>query len=53
MKSVSVRMDEKTLHKLHVLSEYNARSANSQIVYLIRKAIEKYEKINGEIDIKC
>lgn len=49
IKSLSVRIDEKMLDKLHVVADYEARSANGQIIILIRDCIEKYEKENDEI----
>ena len=35
------------LNKLHVVADYEGRSANSQILILIRDAIEKYEEKHG------
>ena len=49
MKSLSIRIDEEVLHKLHVVAAYEARSANGQILVLIRECIEKYEEKHGEI----
>ncbi|MCM1132607.1 MAG: Arc family DNA-binding protein [Ruminococcus flavefaciens] len=49
IKSLSIRIDEKMLDKLHVVADYEARSANSQILILIRDCIEKYEEKHGEI----
>lgn len=49
IKSVSIRIDERMLEKLHVLADYEGRSANSQILVLIRDAVEKYEEKFGEI----
>lgn len=49
IKSLSIRIDDKTLDKLHVVADYEGRSANSQILILIRDAIEKYEEKHGEI----
>ena len=40
---------EEMLNKLHVVADYEGRSANSEILILIRNAIEKYEKEHGEI----
>lgn len=51
IKSLSVRIDQKTLDKLHILSDYDGRSANSEILYLIRREIESFEKKHGEINI--
>lgn len=39
------------LNKLHVVADYEGRSANSQILILIRDAIEKYEETHGKIEI--
>ena len=39
------------LDKLHVVADYEGRSANSQILILIRDCIEKYEERHGEIQI--
>ena len=50
-KSLSIRIDEKMLDKLHVVADYEGRSANSQILILIRDCIERYEAKHGEINI--
>ena len=49
IKSISVRIDEKMLDKLHYVADYEGRSANSQILILIRDCIEAYEAKHGEI----
>lgn len=51
MKSLSIRIDEAMLHKLHVVADYEGRSANSQILILIRDCIEQYESKHGKIEI--
>ena len=51
-KSFSIRIDETMLDKLHVLADYEGRSANSQVLILIRDAIQAYEKEHGEI-VRC
>ena len=51
IKSLSIRIDEKMLNKLHVVAYYEGRSANSEILILIREAIEKYEEKHGEIKL--
>ena len=50
-KSLSIRIDEEMLDKLHVIADYEGRSANSQILVLIRDLIENYEAQHGEIKI--
>ena len=52
MKSLSIRIDEEILNKLHVVADYEGRSANSQILILIRDCIENYEKLHGKIEQK-
>lgn len=52
IKSLSIRIDNEVLDKLHVVADYEGRSANSQILYLIRKCIEEYETNHGEIGFK-
>ena len=49
IKSISVRIDEKMLDKLHYVADYEGRSANAQILILIRDCIEAYEAKHGEI----
>lgn len=50
IKSLSIRIDEEALNKLHVVADYEGRSANSQILILIRDCVEKYEEKFGKID---
>ena len=51
IKSVSIRIEEEMLDKLHVIADYEGRSANSQILILIRDCIEAYEQKHGEINV--
>ncbi len=51
IKSLSIRIDEEMLHKLHFVADYEGRSANSQILILIRDCIEEYEAKHGKIEI--
>ena len=48
-KSLSIRIDEEMLNKLHVVADYEGRSANSQVLILIRDCVEQYEAKHGEI----
>ena len=50
-KSLSIRIDTEMLNKLHVVADYEGRSANSQILILIRDCIEKYEDKFGKIEL--
>ena len=49
VKSLSIRIEEEMLDKLHVIADYEGRSANSQILVLIRDLIASYEEKHGEI----
>ena len=50
-KSLSIRIEEEMLDKLHFVADYEGRRANSQILILIRDCIEKYEEKHGEIKV--
>lgn len=52
VKSLSIRIDEEILDKIHYIADYEARSANGQILVLIRDCIEKFEEKHGEIEFK-
>ena len=52
IKSLSIRIDSEMLNKLHYIADYEGRSANSQILILIRDCIEKYEKEHEKIKIE-
>lgn len=49
IKSMSLRIDDKMLNKLHYVADYEGRSANSQILILIRDCIEQFEGKHGKI----
>ncbi len=51
IKSLSIRIDERVLNKLHIVADYEGRSANSEILVLIRDAIEAYEEKHGKIEV--
>lgn len=50
LKSLSIRIDDGMLNKLHIVADYEGRSANSQILILIRDCIEQYEQKHGKIE---
>lgn len=52
VKSFSIRIDEEMLNKLHIVADYEGRSANSQILILIRECVEKYEREHGKIELR-
>ena len=51
IKSMSLRIDDKMLNKLHYVADYEGRSANSQILILIRDCIEQFEEKHGKIEL--
>lgn len=51
-KGYTIRIDEQLLHKLHIISAYEGRSANSQVLILIRNAVEAFEEKHGKIELE-
>ncbi len=43
-KHLGLRIDSDTHNKLKDLAEYEGRSINGEVLYLIRQAIKKYEQ---------
>lgn len=48
-KHLGIEVSPDLHYKLHYIAKYEGRSANGQILYLIRKCIKEFEKENGEI----
>ena len=51
MKKMTVRINKDVLQKLTAVAKCEGRSVNSQIVQLLRKNIEEFEKCHGEIPL--
>lgn len=51
-KHLGIRVEKKLHHKLAYISEYEGRSMNGQIIYLINQCIREFEKENGQIEIE-
>ena len=49
-KHLGLRIDSELHYKLHYISQYEGRSANGEVIYLICKAIEDFEKQHGKIE---
>lgn len=49
VKNSSIRLDSEMFDKLHYIADYEGRSANGQIMVLVRNCIEEFEKKHGEI----
>lgn len=50
VKSLSIRIDDKLLNQLHFVADYEGRSANSQILILIRDCVKRFEAEHGPIE---
>lgn len=50
-KHLGIDIDPELHYKLHYISKYEGRSANGQILYLIRKCIKEFEANEGEIKV--
>ena len=50
-KNYNLRVDENSYKKLKYIADYNHRSVNSHIEFLIEQCINDFEKQNGKIDI--
>ena len=50
-KHIGIEIDPELHYKLHYISKYYGRSANGQILYLIRQEIKAFEKAEGEIEV--
>ena len=46
----TLRISDELLKKFRYISEYNARSANSELTIIIRKHIVEFEKEHGRIE---
>ena len=50
-KTFTLRIDEKLLNRLHYASAKNQRSATAQIIFLVERFLEDFEKENGAIPL--
>ncbi len=50
-KHLGIEIDPSLHYKLHYISKYYGRSANGQILYLIRQEIKAFENAQGEIEL--
>ena len=49
-KHLGIEVDPELHYKLRYISKYYGRSANGQILYLIRQCIREFEEKHGEIE---
>ncbi len=50
-KHLGIEIDPILHYKLHYISKYYGRSANGEILYLIRQEIKAFENAEGEISV--
>lgn len=50
-KHLGIEIDPELHAKLHYIAKYEGRSANGQILYLIRQCIREFESKEGPIPI--
>lgn len=48
-KHLGIEVEPELHRKLHYIAKYEGRSANGQILYLIRRCIREFEEKNGKI----
>lgn len=51
-KHLGIKIDSELHGKLHYIADYEGRSANGQILYLIRQCIKSFESEHGPIGIE-
>ena len=52
IKNFTFRIDDEMLDKLHIIAEYEGRSANSQLNIMVRNLIKEFEKEHGKIELE-
>ena len=50
-KHFGLRIDNALHYKLHYISHYEGRSANGEVIYLIRQCIDRFESEHGQIEL--
>lgn len=50
VRSLTIRIEDTLLDKLHVVAGYEARSVNGQVLILIRDCVKRFESEHGEIE---
>lgn len=51
-KHLGLEIEPELHYKLHYISKYEGRSANGEVIYLIRKCITEFEEEHVKIEIK-
>lgn len=51
-KHLGIEIDKELHYKLRYVAQYEGRSGNGQILYVLKEYIKKFEELNGKIEIK-
>ncbi len=51
-KHLGIEIDPELHHKIKYIAEYEGRSINGQVLYLIRQCVKTFEGENGKIEFK-
>ena len=51
MRHMSLRIEDDLLRRFAYASEYNGRSMNGTLLFLIRRYVAKFEAENGKIEL--
>lgn len=51
-KHLGIEIDPELHHKIKYIAEYEGRSINGQVLYLIRQCVKAFESENGKIEFK-
>ena len=51
-KHLGIEIDPELHQKIKYIAEYEGRSINGQVLYLIRQCVKHFENENGKIDCK-
>ena len=50
-KHLGIEIDPKLHYKFRYVADYDGRSGNREILYLIRRHVEEFEETHGEIPL--
>ncbi len=51
-KHLGIEIDKELHYKLRYVAQYEGRSGNGQVLYVLKEYIKKFEEQNGEIKIE-
>ena len=48
----TLRIERNLIKEFHYVAEYNARSANRELEVLMKRYVEEFKKLHGEIELE-